>query len=255
MHRTDGGFAGTSHLDATGDTLALTRLYDLVCDTAAHLARLGDTDTLGVRKAKALGVIADTQAHLDLGGTPTSSAHDTSDTGEMLPVRRPSLAKTRLYLHLQTSDLTEDPWQTGEVERLGPATIAKINEWLGSTRATIVPVLDTRRDDAVDQHDPPGWMRETVILRDRHCIFPWCQTDARSCDLDHIDPYQPIDQGGPPGQTAPTKLAPLCRRHHNAKTTGRWRYQRHRDGTYTWHGPHHASYLVTPLGTLVFPRA
>src|SRR5262245_41396305 len=31
-HRSDGGFAGTSHLEATGDTLDLTRFYDLVCD-------------------------------------------------------------------------------------------------------------------------------------------------------------------------------------------------------------------------------
>src|SRR5262249_36815967 len=84
---------------------------------------------------------------------------------------------------------------------------------------------------------PPEWMRELVIVRDRHCVFPWCRTDARCCDLDHIEPYQAPDHGGPPGQTTPTNLAPLCRRHHNAKTTGRWRYQRHPDGTYTWHGP------------------
>src|SRR5215831_18937385 len=41
------GFAGTSYLEATGDTLDLTKFYDLVCDHAAHLARLGDTDPLG----------------------------------------------------------------------------------------------------------------------------------------------------------------------------------------------------------------
>jgi 5-methylcytosine-specific restriction endonuclease McrA len=92
-------------------------------------------------------------------------------------------------------------------------------------------------------------MRETVILRDRHCVFPWCGVDARSCDQDHIDPYVPIDAGGPPGQTAPSNLACLCRRHHNAKTSRRWRYRRNRDGTYTWHGPYGASYLVTSTGT------
>jgi hypothetical protein len=256
FHRTDGAFAGTSHLEATGDTLALTSFYDLVCDTAAHLARLGDPDPLGARKAKALGIIADQQAHLDLSGTPVGN---TQDPGETVPVRRPSLAKTRMYLHLTLTDLihdTADPGErVGEVDRLGPATIAKIRDWLGSSRATIVPVLDLGRDDAVDAHDPPEWMREVVVLRDRHCVFPWCGVDARACDLDHITPYLPIDQGGPPGQTAPSRLAPLCRRHHNAKTTGRWRYQRHRDGTYTWTGPHQASYLVTPHGTPALGRA
>ena len=62
-------------------------------------------------------------------------------------------------------------------------------------------------------------MRELVILRDGHCVFPWCPTDARGCDQDHIDPYVPIDDGGPPGQTHPENLAPLCRRHHRCKTS------------------------------------
>jgi hypothetical protein len=64
-----------------------------------------------------------------------------------------------------------------------------------------------------------------------------------------------MDRGGPPGQTSPSKLACLCRRHHNAKTTGRWRYQRHKDGTYTWYGPHALTYLVTRFGTQSIPRA
>ena len=89
------------------------------------------------------------------------------------------------------------------------------------------------RDDAVDAHDPPAWMRDLVILRDPRCVFPHCQRDARGCDLDHTIPY---DDTGPPGQTRPANLAPLCRRHHRAKTTGRWRYRRLPDGTYQWTG-------------------
>jgi len=193
------------------------------------------------------GVIADAQGSLDLGRATGSE-----------PVRRPSLAKTRLYLHLTAADLLDEPVGTtavGEAERLGPATIARIKEWLRNSRATIVPVLDLEREDAVDAHEPPPWMRETVILRDRHCVFPWCNTDARRCDHDHIDPYVPMDEGGPPGQTAPDRLAPLCRRHHRCKTSGRWRYRRRdEDGTYEWHGPHARSYLVTPHGTYRDPN-
>ncbi|HET7069235.1 MAG TPA: HNH endonuclease signature motif containing protein, partial [Nocardioides sp.] len=256
LHRSDRGWAGTSHLDATGDTADLTRFYDLVCDHAAHLARLGDTDPLGARKAKALGVIADAQSHLDLYGSVSEG------DAEPVRVRRPSLARTRLYLHLNLIDLLNLPdglVTVGEVERLGPATTTKIADWLAGTRATIVPVLhigdDLADEPAVDEHDPPEPKRESVILRDRHCVFPWCGVDARACDLDHIDPYLPIDRGGPPGQTAPSKLACLCRRHHNAKTTRRWRYQRNRDGTYTWHGPYGLAYLVTPHGTTPLPHA
>ena len=66
---TDGAddWAGTSHLEVTGDTLDLTTFHDLVCEQAAQLKALGDTDTLEVRKAKAVGVIANRQAALDLG--------------------------------------------------------------------------------------------------------------------------------------------------------------------------------------------
>ncbi len=244
-HRTDGGWAGTSHLEATGDTRDLTGLYGLVCDHAAQLAAFGDPDSLGARKAKALAAIANTQTALDLTGDPSDRA---------VQVRRTPRTITRCYLHLRLTDLlgldgAPASSGVGEVERLGPATIAKIRDWLGPSPATIVPVLDLARDEAVDQHDPPAWMREVVILRDRHCIFPWCGRDARACDLDHIDPYVPLDRGGPPSQTAPANLAPLCRRHHRAKTTGRWRYRRRPDGTYLWHGPYGATYLVTSYGT------
>ena len=91
---------------------------------------------------------------------------------------------------------------------------------------TVRPVLDPARTDAVDAHDPPAWMRELVILRDRHCVFPGCTVDARACDLDHVAPYVPLDVGGPPGQTHPQNLACLCRRHHRAKTFAGWRYRR-----------------------------
>ena len=62
-------------------------------------------------------------------------------------------------------------------------------------------------------------MRDQVILR----------------DLDHAIPYDP---GGPPGQTRPSNLVALCRRHHNAKTSGLWRYTRTPQGDCVWTGPH-----------------
>ena len=88
-------------------------------------------------------------------------------------------------------------------------------------------------------------MRDLVILRDRHCVFPGCTRDARGCDLDHTIPYDP---DGPPGQTNPDNLAALCRRHHRAKTLGLWRYVRTPDGAYLWHGPYGITYLVTRPG-------
>ena len=91
-------------------------------------------------------------------------------------------------------------------------------------------------------------MRDLVILRDGHCIFPRCQVDARSCDLDHIEAYVEMDDGGPPGQTRPDNLAPLCRRHHRAKTFRGWTYSRNADGSYTWTSPYGRRFTVDTNG-------
>ncbi len=245
------GFDGTSDLSATGDTLDLMKFYDLVCHEAGVLGALGDSDPLGARKAKALGVIADRQASLNLEALdapacelPGAGPRDTA------PVPR---GKTRLYLHLELDHL-DQPEAVGAVERLGPTTIGKIREWVGHSQVTIVPVIDRGRRDGVDPHDPPAWMRDVVILRDPHCVFPGCQRDARACDLDHIIAYDPGTQTAPrpPGQTSPEGLAPLCRRHHRLKTYGRWRYSRAPDATYEWVDPHGNTHRVTPSGSLTF---
>ncbi|MEO6511257.1 MAG: HNH endonuclease signature motif containing protein, partial [Nocardioides sp.] len=195
----------------------LQSLYDLIC-TRAHQAALdGDPDHLGARKAKALTSLT------DLTGT------------------EPAPDKVRLYFHVNAADLDHEA--IGQVERLGPATLTKLKDWIATRRVTVLPVLDTGRTDAVDTHDPPLWIRELVILRDQHCVFPGCQIDARSCDLDHVTTYDPH---GPPGQTCPDNLAALCRRHHRAKTTGLWRYNRTPDGSYECRGPHGLCVVVVP---------
>jgi hypothetical protein len=77
-------------------------------------------------------------------------------------------------------------------------------------------------------------------------VFPGCTVDARSCDLDHLDPYVPPDDGGPPGQTRPANLACLCRRPHRLKTFTAWTYQRTPDGDYAWTSPHGMTFIVSP---------
>ncbi len=209
-----------------GDTPTLTKFYDLVCATAHD--QLGpdlpadEQGSLQHRKVAALGLIAD-------------------DTG--------AATTTKTYLHLNYADLPALPdalVRVGSVERLGPLTVSRIKDWLGLTRFTLQPVLDLRRKDAVDQHDPPEWMRELVIQRDARCRFPHCDKPSRACDLDHIEAYVEMDDGGPPGQTHPDNLAPICRRHHRAKTHFGWRYDRNTDGTYTWTSPRGHRFTVDP---------
>ena len=220
-------WAGTSTLEILGDTPTLTRFYDLLGATAHQLLDPGqpadEQPSLDHRKVAALGAIAD-------GAGATT--------------------RTTAYLHLDAADLTEPLHRIGRVERLGPLTVARIHEWLDTGRFTLQPVLDLARTDAVDQHDPPAWMRELVILRDRSCAFPYCDRDARDCDLDHIEAYVEMDDGGPPGQTRPDNLAPLCRCHHRAKTHHGWSYRRTPGGSHLWTDPHGRRYSVDGRGVV-----
>ena len=238
-HGTGSFYEGTSTLSVVGDTLGLSVFEDLVGAVAHQLldpevpgSGPGDLDQ---RRARALGVIADRA----FAGAPVLDPAVPGSPGQGVP----PAGRTHLYVHIDATDLTPDSVgpALGVVEGLGPVTLERIRGWLEASRATVLPVLHTDRADAVDAHDPPAWMRELVVLRDPTCVFPWCATGARRCDLDHIDPYDPH---GPPGQTHPGNLAPLCRRHHRHKTHGRWAYARHRDGTYTWRSPTGAIYLV-----------
>ncbi|KQY62613.1 HNH endonuclease signature motif containing protein [Nocardioides sp. Root140] len=286
---------------AMGDSLDLAKFHDLISDEATTLGKLGDTDTLGQRRAKALGVIADRQASADLlgligddngtddhanrnrdgdgngngagagegdgNGDGASEGDDAGSHGAGKQVTpRKSYLKTRLYIHVNLADLAttgthgasagtgghEPAPGMAETNLFGAVTVEKILDWIRDLGpdATMTPVIDLNHDWAVDQHDPPEAMREQVITRDRHCVFPHCSVDSRRCDLDHIESY---DDTGPPGQTSPDRLAPLCRRHHLAKTHGRWSYVRNKDGTYTWTNQYRRTWLVTTHGTIELP--
>lgn len=226
----------------TPDALLLDQTLTRI---AGDLKDLGDTETLDVRRARAVGILADPQHALDLL-TGREGASSSSHGGV-----------ANLYLHLTPADLAADLTDgTGAVsiEKLGAATTELLTDWLGrfaagGTKITLRPVLDLNTD-AVDQHDPPPAMRETVVLRDAHCVFLGCRRDSRSCDLDHITAYLPMEDGGPPGQTRPGNLAPLCRTHHRVKPHTRWHYKRLDDGHYVWTSPTGHQYTVTPVPRL-----
>ncbi|MBZ5733675.1 HNH endonuclease [Nocardioides sp. TRM66260-LWL] len=92
----------------------------------------------------------------------------------------------------------------------------------------------------------PDLIREQIILRDHTCVFPYCRRPARSCDADHIDPYE---AGGP---TASSNLAPLCRKHHRHKTHDGWRYKPagpDQPGVYLWRSPNGVRFRRDRHGT------
>ncbi|MFD1717957.1 HNH endonuclease signature motif containing protein [Georgenia deserti] len=78
----------------------------------------------------------------------------------------------------------------------------------------------------------------TVRARHMRCSFPGCGQPAVYCDLDHIIEYDPA-LADRLVQTTELNLHPLCRRHHNLKTSKRWKVVREPDGTLVW---------ITPTG-------
>src|SRR3954447_21602964 len=231
------GNPATTDVVMTLDTPDALLLDQTVSRIAGELRSLGDTEPVDVRRARAVGILAGTQYALDLMSGREGAA----------PSPATGLGAVNLFVHL-------DPAQPGAVpiEKLGAATDQLLTDWLRGHAAAggkvmIRPVLDLSSTQAVDQHDPPSDMRELCMLRDAFCVFPGCIRDSRSCDLDHITAYIPMADGGPPGQTNPLNLAPLCRTHHRMKTFTSWDYKRLEDGSYIWTAPTGHQYEVPPI--------
>ncbi len=250
-----GTYDGSSWLEAVGDTDDLNRFHELVGDVAGDLAAEAVEDPasqtpedLGVRRARALGRITDLVRGIVAPGGPGVPA---------APPTRTRRREARVYVHLtpdpaDPADPADLAHQVATVERLGALTLERLGPWLQHSTVSVVGVLDLAATGAshphlvTDDHDPSPELRDLVVLRDTSCVFPWCTVDSRDCDLDHIEPYVPPEDGGPPGQTCPEGLAPLCRRHHRAKTARTWSYRRERDGTYTWTDPRRGTHRVDP---------
>jgi hypothetical protein len=263
------GAPGTGEAWLVLDEADLVAFDATVSTMAEQIGALGHGGSVDVRRAHAVGILADPQQALDLLAVDPSAPgadHDPAVCaaediahGAADPFRRPGPAdpggrgEAVLVLHLTDRDLLEpgSPVGCGGVARsprLGPVLLSRLQGWLLSAgRVTIKPVVDLATVRPVDQHDPPARMAEAVRSRDETCVYPRCGRAAESCDLDHIDAYVPPDDGGPPGQTSPDNLAPLCRRHHRAKTFGDFTYRRLPDGSYQWTLPSGRQVTTDPL--------
>ena len=230
---------GSRDVTMTLDREDAARFDATVSELASRLGERGDADPVDVRRARAVGFLADPQSALDL-------LHEGDDSVPRR--RRPGPAQ--VFLHVTTDDLAEHVEAGtggGVVERVGATSLELIETWLEGRTFVVRPLLDLAHPSdvaPVDRHDPTPTMREHLVQRDATCVFPGCRRDSRSCDQDHIDPWVPPDDGGPPGQTCLDNLAPLCRTHHRIKTFTTWDYERCRDGSWSWLSPTGHAYLV-----------
>jgi hypothetical protein len=215
---------GVADLSARADWADLSAFDDAVGAVAARLAEQDEADglppeSLDIRRARALGILADpasAQALLEGKSTPARSR------------------RTDLLLHLSTDALQNRSF-FGRDGRLDMTLLADaVRDWCGrsDTDLHVHPVIDLNEHERVDQHDASAPMATRIELSHPTCVFPWCTRPARRCDKDHQVPY---DAGG---ATCDCNLTPLCRRHHRLKTHRGFRYTIIEPGTWLWRTPH-----------------
>ena len=265
------GTAGGVHLSGLLDRADAEELEHAIRTIADQLAAAGSTDSLDVRRAKALGYLSRGDLTLHLPDTDTDTPAPGGRAATSASEERASRPPTRtrqvvLHIHLSEAALKSTPEVDPDTGMLGlhlarvenhhqTVTADAVRDWLGvpSTHVTVKPVIDLADQIAVDSYEIPDRISQRVKLKRSTCVFPHCTRTSARTDLDHIDEYVPPDQGGPPGQTATDTLAPLCRRHHRAKThpspDGRWDYQQLTPTTWLWTSPHGIRFLVHPDGT------
>jgi hypothetical protein len=251
-------FAGTMRVEAELDIADALDLGHAVAQGAAQQKALGSTESLDVRRAKALGDLARTQTALDLlTGSP---APDRASGPDPDPRRQGDLPLARevvIHAHFDASTVGKATvfGPTGRIEegqRL--VLLDQVKAWCGDTRTkvTIKPVIDLNTELAAPGYAIPERIREQVLLRDRTCVFPWCTRPARRSDVDHIVEFDhgAVAEGRPqPGPTTTSNLACLCRSHHRLKTHTAWHYRMLMPGVFEWTSPHGHHYLRDHTGT------
>ncbi len=259
--------------------------FDASVDRIADSLRLlGDESTKDIRRARAVGVIAQPQRTLDLYAQAAANdalgvsnsdaaalddsgpgdkslitgAHGTTQSVDSKPAANASRRvdprpPATLYVHLAADALKGDAVGTaGRVARLegvGAVTAEQVKSWLGGCDVTVKPVIDLADQAPVDGYEVPDRLREAVHLRSPVDVFPYATSTSRNKDVDHTEPYVHPDEGGPPGQTSLANLGPMTRLHHRIKTHGRWRVRQPFPGIFVWRSPHGRHYLVDHGGT------
>lgn len=120
-----------------------------------------------------------------------------------------------------------------------PASVARKLAADGKWRKFITdPLTGNLLDMGRNQYLPSQFLVDFLTARDRTCRFPGCSQPARVGDVDHAKSWE---EGG---ETNPSNLGFLCRRHHRLKTHGGWKLDSYEDGSCTWFSPNGKEFFV-----------
>lgn len=201
-------------------------LEDALRAGAKQQGDLGSTESLDVRRARALGDLARRQLAFGFDDTEPGRAVD-------------------LVVHLSEDALTGAEPVGRCANTRSPISVQQIREWCGNpdAKVTVKPVVDLADHIHVEAYEAPDRLKEQKGLVDLHCVFPHCTRPAQRCDCDHVVAHA---DGGP---TCSCNTAPLCRRHHRAKTHSMWDYTVLDRGTYRWTTPNGIRLIRDHRGT------
>ncbi|MHB1596791.1 MAG: hypothetical protein ACYCO9_20005 [Streptosporangiaceae bacterium] len=117
---------------------------------------------------------------------------------------------------------------------------APVMEWLAGLRIRWLERDNCRHPLQTAAYRPGAPLRHLIKIRQRTCAFPGCRWPARACDDDHTVPFE---DGG---RTCECNLAPLCRRHHQAKQAVGWHLDQPQPGVLVWTMPSGRTYTTRP---------
>ena len=161
-----------------------------------------------------------------------------------------------LHAHIAAAAVTGATGTGGAVdlarvqEVLAAITTEQVRSWCGNpnTHVAVKPVLDLAEHIWVMSYEASDRLKDQTRLRDGTCAHPYCTRPAVKCDCEHRVPHDPDHPER--GPTCSCNLAPSCRPHHRAKTTGGWTYVTLEPGTYLWRSPLGYQYLRDHTGTI-----
>lgn len=197
---------------------------------------VGHPPHAGARTEGAQGDEALNESEQGAGLPEEDGSHETATRENDGNTARPVLVRERLNVPAMLNNRTPIDDQTAD-------------ELI--SRATWVYRMFTDPDTGVVLQSTPTRYRVTAPLkrvieaRSVMCSVPWCPVPARVCEKDHIEPFNHADpkRGG---QTVLENLHPLCKKHHQEKTSKRISITTRDDGGLAVEFPRIGTTLVYP---------
>ncbi|WP_166391644.1 HNH endonuclease signature motif containing protein [Nocardioides ochotonae] len=223
VHTREAAHDGTVHVEGELDLADALDLDAAIRQGAEELAALGSAESLDVRRSMAAGELARRQLAFDLRAEAGAGAASVVKPRQVV-----------IHVHLSDAAISRNEAGIAHVEETRSiVSTDQVRDWCsGDAQVTIKPVIDLGAHHHTDAYAVPDKLTEQTRLTQPVCAFPWCERPARRCDTDHVT------ADGDGGPTCSCNLAPLCRRHHRAKTHTAWTYDATDASTYLWRSPH-----------------